>query len=328
MDKGKEEYVSIIVPVYNAEAYLTECLSALVAQTHENLDIVVVDGGSGDRSLEIVEEFQRRDSRIRLISRAGCGISGARNAGLDEARGDWIYFADSDDRAEENAIELLLDAAMETGTAVSMGAYYCYRFAGNRFKKQRIHFKEGTFRGTALMEYEYRTCRGDDHLWIRLFRKEVFDKLRFPENKIYEDAWMMPYFLQEAGSCTVIDTPVYHYYFREGNTCNSQMLQRQMQLLEARYAGKKLMEEKYPQLAGDAGGLLIEGCCMLLEKMNRYGRRNCVKEWNEVLEVFRRERKDAVKDTLFRKGAVFLFRISPGLLAKACSAYVALKARL
>ncbi|MCM1568693.1 MAG: glycosyltransferase [Roseburia sp.] len=328
MEDRKEICVSIIVLVYNVEEYLERCLHSITAQTHQKLDIVVIDGGSQDKSLGIIKDFQKRDSRIRLICREGGGISCARNTGLDEAKGEWIYFVDSDDRMEENAIEFLLQAALKASTAVSMGAYYCYRYAGKKVKKQRIHFTEGTFRGEELMAYEYRGCRGDDHLWCRLFHRSVFEKLRFPENKIYEDAWMMPFLLREAGSCTVIDCPVYHYYFREGNTCNSQTIQAHMQLLEARYAGKALMEESYPQLAGDAGGLLIEACCMLFERMNRYGRRNCIKEWNEVSGVFEKEMAGAVKDSMYRRGAVFLFRLSPVLLAKFCSMYVALKSRL
>lgn len=114
-----EPLVSVIVPVYNVECYLEECLSSLLAQTYRNIEIILVDDGSTDGSGALCDSLAHTDSRIRVLHKQNGGLSDARNRGLREASGEWISFVDSDDWVSPVFIEALLRAALETGCEIS-----------------------------------------------------------------------------------------------------------------------------------------------------------------------------------------------------------------
>ena len=113
MIKEKDCFVSVIIPIYNAERYLKECLESVVNQTYRNLDIVLIDDGSKDQSLKICREYQEKDSRVRVISKNNEGVSATRNRGIEEARGQWISFVDSDDIIAEDYVKDLVRGLSE-----------------------------------------------------------------------------------------------------------------------------------------------------------------------------------------------------------------------
>ena len=115
--------VSIIVPVYNVSKYLDECILSLINQTYKNIEILIVDDGSIDESLDICEEYAKKDDRIILIRNSHEGVSVARNTGIENASGDWISFVDSDDYAELNMIEELINRSLEYDYDIVIGSY-------------------------------------------------------------------------------------------------------------------------------------------------------------------------------------------------------------
>lgn len=119
-----DKLVSIIVPAYNVEKYINECLESLLAQTYRNIEIIVVDDGSHDHTWDIVTEFMEKDQRIRGYHQENKGVSGARNSGLDIARGDYIQFVDGDDYIPEKAVETLV-RALESENADWVNCQYC-----------------------------------------------------------------------------------------------------------------------------------------------------------------------------------------------------------
>ena len=119
-----EPLISIIVPVYQVEAYLDRCVASLLAQTYVNLEIILVDDGSPDRCPAICDMYAQKDSRVRVIHQENAGLSGARNAGIEVAKGEYLAFVDSDDYVSENFIRVLYDLLKETGCAVSQCRFY------------------------------------------------------------------------------------------------------------------------------------------------------------------------------------------------------------
>lgn len=117
--------ISVIIPVYNVEAYLRRCVESLLQQTYSNLEIILVDDGSPDRSGEICDEYGYQDSRIKVIHQANRGVSAARNSGLCAATGDWIGFIDGDDWIEPDMYEYMLDMARKHGAdMVQCGLFF------------------------------------------------------------------------------------------------------------------------------------------------------------------------------------------------------------
>ena len=113
--------LSVIIPVYNVEQYLPKCLASVVQQTLKDIEIICVNDGSTDNCLKILEEFKSKDNRIKIINKENAGLGNARNTGLEEAKGEYISFIDSDDYIDENFFELLYNEAKEDDADVACG---------------------------------------------------------------------------------------------------------------------------------------------------------------------------------------------------------------
>ena len=141
-----KKLVSIVVPVYNVEEYLRECIDSICTQTYENIEIILVDDGSTDTSPEICDTYQKIDSRIRAFHKNNGGLSDARNYGLNVATGEYIAFVDSDDYIDESFVKKLLQAAEEKGLTFRE-VLYLPEMIDARIKKE-IEKREEPFRRT------------------------------------------------------------------------------------------------------------------------------------------------------------------------------------
>ena len=115
--------VSLIVPVYNAEGYLSRCLESLLNQTYPLIEIICVNDGSMDRSLEIIREYKRQDNRIQLIDKRNTGVSDSRNQALKKITGHYVMFVDSDDWLSPNTVEVLIEEAIDSNSDLVMCGY-------------------------------------------------------------------------------------------------------------------------------------------------------------------------------------------------------------
>ena len=225
MDTMKK--VSVIVPVYNVEKYLTRCLDSIVGQTYKNLEIICVNDGSPDNSAEILVRYAKKDERIILISQENQGLSGARNAGLEVATGEYTVFVDSDDWIEYNTIETAVNAAENDKVEMVMWTYVReFRshsekktiFEGNRvFDK----YETATFvhrRMAGLLDDELAVPENSDALctaWGKLYMTEKIKKnnIEFIDTKIIgtEDVLFNLEYFAYVESCEFLDIPLNHY---------------------------------------------------------------------------------------------------------------------
>ena len=186
-----EPIVSVIIPVFNVERYLRRCLESVIAQTYSNLQIICIDDGSSDRSGEICNEFARLDGRVQVFHQKNCGVSEARNKGLDLAKGEYISFVDSDDYIEKNMLELMVQV-LEKGGADICVAQWQYEFVDGRRvidnrkinphiygKKSSFEFERFLYKGS----YENSTVVV---VWNKLYRRSIIGDIRF-EGRIQED---------------------------------------------------------------------------------------------------------------------------------------------
>lgn len=203
-------FVSVIVPVYKTEKYLRQCVDSIIHQTYKNLEIILVDDGSPDGSPAICDEYAMIDDRVKVIHQKNAGQSVARNVALDLCCGDYISFVDSDDWLEIHAIECLINKAEENNFDVII---FNANTVQNDVKTERFFPYENGLIMTAaeLVDLTLKDIIGGQP-WFKLYRKELWSNIRFPEGRIYEDLAVsfLP-FTAAKGNIGFISEPLYNY---------------------------------------------------------------------------------------------------------------------
>ena len=207
--------ISVIIPVYNVRDYVDRCLASVCAQTHRNLEIVVVDDGSTDGSSELCDDFARRDSRVRVLHRPNDGLSVARNAGLAVATGDYVGFVDGDDWIETDMYECLY--ALLAGCDADIAACSHFRDKGRR--STAVHATGCTFvysRDEAFAQLaEDKRIR--NYAVDKLYRRSLFEDIVFPPGRYFEDIAVMCRLFAKARVVAFREVPKYHYCVRQGS---------------------------------------------------------------------------------------------------------------
>src|SRR3954464_14387556 len=209
--------ISVVVPIYNVEPYLDECLDSIARQTYRDLEVVMVDDGSKDNSPAIAERWVSADKRFRLVTQPNGGLGNARNTGIKNAGGELLAFVDSDDYLAPNAYQLLVEALDETGSDFATGNVLRLQSQGVR----QAFFLAEAFAKTRLKTHisEYRPLIADRIAWNKLFRREFWDKQgrSFPEGVLNEDIPVILPAHFAAGSVDVISEPIYYWRARDSD---------------------------------------------------------------------------------------------------------------
>lgn len=223
--------LSVIIPVYRVEATLDRCVESIVGQSFRDMEVILVDDGSPDRCPQLCDDWARRDPRIRVIHKENGGLSDARNAGIDVATGDYLTFADSDDYLDPSTYHAVAGYLARQSMPIDMVEFPLYRHYGAPWQK-RITFEEKVFTTAAdywLKGRAYEHC----YAWNKLYRRQLFDDVRFPVGKVFEDVATLPLLLQKARRIVTINEGLYYYCANEqGITATAQGMQLQM-LLDA-----------------------------------------------------------------------------------------------
>ncbi|GBU24704.1 hypothetical protein R83H12_01338 [Fibrobacteria bacterium R8-3-H12] len=228
--------VSVIVPVYNVEPYIRKCVDSILAQSYRNLEIILVDDGSPDNCEKICDEYAANNPNIIVLHKKNGGLSDARNAGLDIAKGEFICFVDSDDWCEREMLQTAFEA-MEKAKCdiVSYGAFYEYaqneKIFRTLIKNTKCEQKINSFEESLTLVIR-------DNLavtaWNKLYRKKVFENLLFPKGKLFEDVWIFPRLFENGNGIFAISNPLYHHIIRNDNeTITSDSNPRNVEILEA-----------------------------------------------------------------------------------------------
>lgn len=227
--------ISIIVPVFNVESFLSECIDSICRQTYRNLEIILVDDGSTDRSGSICDEYALKDNRIIVIHQKNGGISNARNNTLKMATGEYIGFVDSDDVIHSRMFEFLHDALVETNASVSICHEIAFRdndtVAFNDYSTYTIERLEDQIQLFSHMADEW--TGPINWIWNKLYRKSDFSGLKFFEGKRMEDVRFSSEYISRIQNGVWIKECLYGYRQRTGSTMNSNDLRIPTEYTEA-----------------------------------------------------------------------------------------------
>lgn len=217
------EKITVIVPVYNVEHYLSKCLDSILKQTYQNLEIIVVNDGSTDNSGIICQEYAQKDSRIIYIEKENGGLSDARNAGLDRMTGSYVTFVDSDDWIEQDYVEVLYNKLTEYQADVSVGNYYSYNEDEGMyyFHINGDSYCEKVFDNVSIFEnlYESQEMKSFALIsaWGKLYKAKLFDDILFDKGKLGEDGYINQKLYLLVQKVIYINQGLYAYRQRSGS---------------------------------------------------------------------------------------------------------------
>lgn len=220
----KETMLSIIVPVYNVEKYIKQCIESLVSQTLKDMEIIVVNDETKDNSIEIVKEFH--DNRIKIVNKKNGGLSSARNAGIEIARGKYIAFVDSDDFIDFNsAYEDMIKLANKYAADIVVGNANWYY---NSNKKSPMNIDKKMFKNKVISAEKYivesiKSKRIFVPVWLNLYKRElmVSNNIYFKNGILHEDELFSPQIFLKAKKVALYEKDFYNYRQREGSIMNS-----------------------------------------------------------------------------------------------------------
>lgn len=249
--------ISVIVPVYNVEKYLARCVDSILAQTHNHLEVILVDDGTKDSSGKICDEYAAKDSRIRVIHKENGGLSSARNAGINIAQGEYLSFVDSDDWIEPDALESLLNVVLREQVELVIGGRWDVsartgkKEIGLCPQKQEVVSAEEAVRRIFCWD----NC--DSAAWDKLYHRRLFREVRFPYGVIVEDVPVMYKIVLDAGRVAYLDKPIYNYYHREGSITNSRISEKTFHFSRHTAVILPYIRQHYPELEREARYLRV-----------------------------------------------------------------------
>ncbi|MBR4341835.1 MAG: glycosyltransferase family 2 protein [Lachnospiraceae bacterium] len=245
--KNQDELISVIVPCYNVEKYLNKCLDSIVNQTYRNLDIVLVDDGATDNTGNICDSYAEKDERIRVIHQENKGISAARNIGLDNAKGKFVVFIDSDDFMARHAVEYFVYLQKKYNADVVNGRT-CDLIDtedGLKYKLEKIIVPDRTATSEeALKSIVQNGC----FVNCKLYKKEIFDDIRFPVGVINEDEEVMLKIYDRYSNIVLGGRTAYYYRVRPGSLTTSKFSFKKLDLYYNSIKNLEFIKERHPNL--------------------------------------------------------------------------------
>lgn len=228
--------ITVIVPIYKVEKYLHKCIDSIINQTYSELEIILVDDGSPDNCPEICDDYANKDSRIKVIHKANGGLSDARNAGIDNASGEYLMFVDSDDYIEPQMVEILYKALLDNDATISICNYkYVTDNSDFAVDNDNLPIKDGVITGRELLSDIF--FGEKSWYWVvavcKLYRKELFDNIRFPVNKIHEDEFVFHKIILQCQKIACVALPMYNYLQRQGSIMHQRMSLKTLDCAEA-----------------------------------------------------------------------------------------------
>ena len=225
------DLISVVIPVYNVEKYIDECLESVLNQTYYNLEIILVDDGSTDKSGKICDKYQKKDSRIKVIHKKNGGLSDARNVGIKNSTGKYITFIDSDDTIAIDFISYLYNLIIKYNVDMSICAYSVVTKDGKHLNTGIGYVESKINKIDAL---DRMLCENGFNVstWAKMYLTSLFDDVEFPLKKLCEDNGTTYKLIDKCDFIAYGNESKYLYYKRDNSIMTSNFNLRKLDLLE------------------------------------------------------------------------------------------------
>lgn len=257
--------ISIIVPVYNVESYLEKCVKSIMQQSYKDIEIILVDDGSTDKSGNICDELAKREKRIKVIHKLNGGLSSARNAGIEIAKGEYLGFIDSDDYIDEDMYKVLYENINKYQADISMcGMFNCYSDKDHIIQSD---YQIELYDRRSAIDLVMRGNNGSVSAVNKLYRRNIFKDLRYPVGKTMEDAYVILDILNQCNKIVLDTRDFYYYVHRKNSITTSDFSLNNMNYILAYEKNYDIIKVNYPDMLDLARFRLCWAHFKVLSKM-------------------------------------------------------------
>lgn len=207
--------ISVIIPIYNMEKYLSKCLDSVLNQSLKDIEVIAINDGSKDKSIEILRKYQKKHKNLKVFDNNNMGISATRNFGIEKSTGEYITFIDSDDFIDVNMLEFMYNKAKKENLDIVVCDYYHYYESTNSTKEMRL----ASFKNTDITNNPELVFEINSSPWNKIYKRSLIlkTKEKFPLNIKYEDLGYIPILVGNAKKIGKIDIPFNYYLIRENS---------------------------------------------------------------------------------------------------------------
>ena len=288
-----KELISIIVPIYKVENYITRCVDSIVNQTYTNLEIILVNDGSPDNCGKICDDYAKKDERIKVIHKQNGGLSDARNAGIEIASGKYISFIDSDDYVEYNYVEILYNSILEHQSDIAISSHKAIYENGTILEKatrENIILKPKEVLKRILYDEGI-----DLSAWGKLYKTELFKNIRYIKGRLFEDASTTYQLIDKANKISIDSKSTYNYMIRNTSITNNSFTVKKMDLITSTEEMCNYIKNKYPDLEKAANRRLMYAYLSTLSQLAMC-KQKFIKEQKYMMVYIKENRRKVLKD--------------------------------
>jgi glycosyltransferase involved in cell wall biosynthesis len=310
--------VSVVVPIYKVEKYLSRCLESILAQTYKNLEIVLVDDGSPDKCGYIAKSYANSDNRITVLQKENGGLSDARNYGIKYVTGDYTLFVDSDDWLDPKMIENMVRVSEKFEADVVQSAFY-YAYDDYLLFDSRVFVIEAppiVYDNKLVMTQLVINEKVKNFAWGKLYKTVIIKDIPFKKGVLFEDVFWAHKVMQRVNKFVSINEPLYYYYQR-GDSIVSTYTPRHLDIIKGLKERHQFIEEHYKDLIDESYKMLLKtnlihyNLLFKIRDKDRKGQHR--KEIQRYIINNYSKLKNSVRDEKIIKMQLILFRLHPYL---------------
>lgn len=302
---GRDERISVIVPVYNVEHFLLRCVDSILSQRDVDLEVILVDDGSRDGSGEICDGYAARDSRVQVIHKANGGLSSARNAGIEAATGEYLAFVDSDDWIEADSYIHMLSLMKKYNARIVCAGRYDVEGATGKKTLGLCPQKEECISAEEMAGRIFLWDGCDSSACDKLYHRSLFQNFRFPQGMVSEDVATTYRIILQTDRVVMCDKPVYNYYHRH-NSISTNMVISETTFHFSQHTQQiySYIREHHPNIAPQACYLRIRSLAhilLLLEQSREEVRKEFAQQYHAARKELRKFTGFILKSPYFGK---------------------------
>lgn len=298
----RDPLISVVVPVYNVEQYIRECVDSIISQTYYHLEIVLIDDGSLDNCPEICDEYVKKDGRIKVVHQKNGGLAKARNVGIENSNGVYITFIDSDDCVASNYIEILYRGLIENDADISIASFRSFEKNNTAVIEDRSYLFTAISKKKCFEIYTSISTNPFVSAWNKLYKRNLFSNIRFPEGKLYEDAFTTYKIFDIAQKIVFSSSVLYFYRLNPDSIMGQSFRKKHLEMIDAFRSGFDYFETKNEK---DMSKLFIPPLLMR-EIYCWWGVKKILKDDNLAKEILDDYKKDS-KNLEYTKNIGFIW---------------------